>query len=218
MDLHDVRVLQTCDGLGFDLKADSFLKARAPTGEDHLESDNPIQLRLLGPVDDAHAAAAEFAENLETGHRRTAGLYRGHRPQVRGEPRGVFVHRQCGRRLSLRRRDGRNVVVRLQGTLQGGWLRRGLCGSPGLSIGSARFVHGLPRGSGARREEWPILLFYEAPLSLSARNGRGVLRGGAVLASWEQQPIVSILLQLVQGLRRVHSRYRRVGDFRSPTR
>ncbi len=69
MDLHDVRMLQACDGLGLTAETGDIVGAGVVAGQNHLEGDDAIQLRLLGPVDDAHASAAEFTENLEAGHR-----------------------------------------------------------------------------------------------------------------------------------------------------
>ena len=55
------------DGLGLDAEARALVRAGVAAGEDHLEGDEAVELRLPGLVDDAHAAAAQLALNLETG-------------------------------------------------------------------------------------------------------------------------------------------------------
>ncbi len=68
INLDDVRVLQLGDDLGFLVKAKAFIAAGMGRVEDHLEGDDPIELQVFGLVDDAHTAAAEFTEDLVTGH------------------------------------------------------------------------------------------------------------------------------------------------------
>ena len=70
VDLDDVRVLQPGDGPGFLIEAGELLRAGVPAGENHLEGDEPIQPRLPGLVDDAHAAAAQLREDLVAGNLR----------------------------------------------------------------------------------------------------------------------------------------------------
>jgi hypothetical protein len=42
-------------------------------GEDHLQGDDAVELELAGPLDDAHAAAAQLSEDLVAGDGRAAG-------------------------------------------------------------------------------------------------------------------------------------------------
>ena len=62
-DRHDVRMVQLGGGLGLDLEPLALLGVdRRGEGQD-LERDAPAQRDLLGLVDDAHAAAADLAED-----------------------------------------------------------------------------------------------------------------------------------------------------------
>ena len=59
---NDVRMLDPGGDLGFCLEPGDLIGGRHRPGQDHLERDDPIEVDLSGAVDDAHAAAADFAE------------------------------------------------------------------------------------------------------------------------------------------------------------
>ena len=67
MQLHDVRVLQARHGFRLDLEAQPFGGAGVLDGANHLQGCEAIGLELARPVDDAHAAVAEHAEDLVAG-------------------------------------------------------------------------------------------------------------------------------------------------------
>src|SRR5262249_48250530 len=62
--LHDIRMLQTRDRLGFHSKARTNGGVGVGTGENHLEGDDPSESKLPRFVDYPHAAAPELGENL----------------------------------------------------------------------------------------------------------------------------------------------------------
>ena len=64
VDLHDVGVLQAGDGLRLGQEADGGLGAGMGAGQDHLQDAGAVQADLPGAVDDAHAAAAQLAQDL----------------------------------------------------------------------------------------------------------------------------------------------------------
>jgi hypothetical protein len=57
VDLHDVGVMQLGHGLRLAAEAGQLLRPAVRLGQDHLQSDDPAELRVAGLVDDAHAAA-----------------------------------------------------------------------------------------------------------------------------------------------------------------
>ena len=65
MDWHDVRVVQTCSGLGFVAEALQVPRIHGGGEWQHFQSDVAVERNLFGFVDDAHAAAADFADNAE---------------------------------------------------------------------------------------------------------------------------------------------------------
>ena len=67
VDLHDVGVLQPGDGLRFGQEADGGLDAGMGAGQDHLQDAWSVQEDLSAAVDDAHAAAAQLAQDLVAG-------------------------------------------------------------------------------------------------------------------------------------------------------
>jgi hypothetical protein len=67
VDLHGVGVRQPGDGLGLGLEALPRLRRGVGAVQDHLQRHDAVELYLPGPVDDAHAAAAQFAQDLVTG-------------------------------------------------------------------------------------------------------------------------------------------------------
>ena len=68
VDLHDAGVLERRHRRGFFAEALAVHVAGVGPREDHLEGDDAVQCRLAGLVDDPHAAAAEFAQDFESGH------------------------------------------------------------------------------------------------------------------------------------------------------
>src|SRR5438105_4885025 len=76
-------------------------------GEDHLEGDDAFEAQVPGLVDNAHAAAAQLARNLVTGHRlagraeSTAIGGRGAGGRIRGQRRhGQHWGRTAGLAMS----------------------------------------------------------------------------------------------------------------------
>jgi hypothetical protein len=65
-DLRDAGMLQAPQGFGLQFKAGAR-RGIAESRRQHLECHLPRRMLLLGPVDHAHAAAAEQAENAEAG-------------------------------------------------------------------------------------------------------------------------------------------------------
>ena len=62
--LNDVRVLQPRDRFGLCAKPLALNLPDMPGHEDHLERDRAFQLGITSAVDNAQAAATQFAENL----------------------------------------------------------------------------------------------------------------------------------------------------------
>src|SRR5262245_60408453 len=103
-------------GFGLDPEATPIRWTGVLSGSDHLQRDEAISLELARPIDDAHAAVAEDAENLVARHL------------------GVFAA-LAGRQV---RRNGPRVARQLRrGAV-------GIGGSRKL-IRRARLVHGTPR-------------------------------------------------------------------------
>ncbi len=113
VDLDDVGMLQAGDRFGLGPEALQLLAARDGAAQDHLEGDQAFELGLLGLVDDAHAAAAQFADE---------GVARDGR-QRRCDPRPVRqgrvavrlrrdIHRTTGSRRQLVRRQRVGRVYR----------------------------------------------------------------------------------------------------------
>ena len=164
VDLDDVRMLQRRHGLRFDEKAGQGIGAGVPSGEHHLEGDEPVELLLPRLVDDPHAAAAKLAENLiaaDMGHRppgrgidRRADRIRRRRREgdarvaARRLPRpecdGAVVWRSLGRR-----EDHRRSAVGARGVEGRRQLDRGVVGDRwsggeldrGIAAGGGREVH-----------------------------------------------------------------------------
>ena len=82
VDLHDVGVLQPRDGLGLGQESDDRLGVGMGTGQDHLEGARAVEADLPGPVDDAHAAAAQLAQDLVALDDRDRPLSRSRRRRV----------------------------------------------------------------------------------------------------------------------------------------
>ena len=68
--LHDIGVLQSGPPLPFRSGSAADLRGGLLDGADHLEGDNAVGLELPAPVDHAHAALAEDAENRRSRARR----------------------------------------------------------------------------------------------------------------------------------------------------
>src|SRR5439155_3765721 len=60
----DGRVLQPGDRLGLGAEAGQVGGGGVAAGEDHLQRDEAVERPLAGEVDDAHAAAADLADQL----------------------------------------------------------------------------------------------------------------------------------------------------------
>src|SRR5262249_51647195 len=66
VDLDDVGMLQASGGFALEFEAHQFVAAGEACAEDHLQRHDTIEADLTSLVDDAHAAAAQFTQNLET--------------------------------------------------------------------------------------------------------------------------------------------------------
>ena len=64
VDRHDAGVVEQRDRLGLVLEPPQLVVAGQDAGPDHLQGDGPVEADLAGPVDDAHAAAAELGLDL----------------------------------------------------------------------------------------------------------------------------------------------------------
>ena len=64
VDRHDARVVQKGDGLGLVLEPPELVVAGQQPGLDHLEGHGAVEADLPSLVDDAHAAAAQFAADF----------------------------------------------------------------------------------------------------------------------------------------------------------
>ena len=62
---HDIRVVHAGGGLGLALEALLLARIEHRLGRQDLERDMPAERFLLGLVDDAHAATADFAQNAK---------------------------------------------------------------------------------------------------------------------------------------------------------
>ena len=65
VDRDDVRVVERGGGAGFVLEAGELLLVEHRGERQHLQRDAAAERDLLGLVDDAHAAAAQLAEDAE---------------------------------------------------------------------------------------------------------------------------------------------------------
>ena len=97
VDLDDVGVLQAGDGLGLGQEAGDGLGAGMGPGQDHLERAGTVQADLPGPVDDAHAAAAQLAQDLVAGDGGDGAV--GHLPGGAATAGGVGVGQDTDRRV-----------------------------------------------------------------------------------------------------------------------
>ena len=64
VDLDDVRVPEPGDRHGLGVEPGGDLGVGMGAGQDHLQGAGAIEPDLSGPVDDSHAAAAQFAQDL----------------------------------------------------------------------------------------------------------------------------------------------------------
>ena len=98
VDLHDVGVLQAGDGLRLGQEAAHGLVVGMGTRQDHLQDAGAFQEDLPGAVDDAHAAAAQLAQDL-------VAVDGGGGPLAASGQRVVVWprHGQVGRRIAGRR-------------------------------------------------------------------------------------------------------------------
>ena len=67
-DLDDARMPQRRDGLNLGQKAGPLVRPLVGAAENHLERDNPVESHIERFVNHAHAAAAQFAEDLVIGN------------------------------------------------------------------------------------------------------------------------------------------------------
>ncbi len=72
-DRHDIRVVQLGGGLGLDLKPAQLLGIERGREGEHLERHLAVERDLLGLEDDAHAAAANHAQDAEVAQAGLAG-------------------------------------------------------------------------------------------------------------------------------------------------
>src|SRR5262249_44111345 len=94
------------EGLGGTVR----VRGGVAAGEDHLEGDETVQPQVAGLVDDTHAAPADFAQDLVTGHFR--------------KPRGRMVRRGGGGRRAMDGRGRRAALRQGQGGGDGRGRRR----------------------------------------------------------------------------------------------
>ena len=93
VDFDDVFMIEPGDGFGFNLKANERFLGGVRAGEDHLDGNFPTEVELPGFVNDTHAAAPQFTQDVEAGDT-DAKTCRGRR--------GIFpdgarsVSRECG--------------------------------------------------------------------------------------------------------------------------
>ncbi len=85
----DARVIEQSHRLGLVLKSPKLGVIGQDAGPDHLESDRPVEGKLAGLVNDAHAAAAQFSAQLIVAKVAELGSH--------GQGEGVAV--SLGRRL-----------------------------------------------------------------------------------------------------------------------
>ncbi len=115
VDLDDVGVVQAGDGLGLGLEAGQVVGAGVFARQDHLERDDAVEAALPGLVDDAHAAAADLAEQLVAGDGTAFAERRACRADGLGGRVGVGPGQQLGGRGGRRRtlRSGGHGVTLL---------------------------------------------------------------------------------------------------------
>ena len=70
VDLDDPRVLDLGDGAGLDVEPGDLVVRGVRPGQDHLQGDQAIEPDVPGLVDDAHAAPADFRDDLVARHDR----------------------------------------------------------------------------------------------------------------------------------------------------
>ena len=101
VDGDDIRVLQVGRGFGLAQKACDLVRTGQGAGADHFEGHVPIQVRLPGLPDHAHAAAGDFFEKLVVAEilqmRPGIGGDRGCRRRVKNACRRHFWDRFTGR-------------------------------------------------------------------------------------------------------------------------
>jgi hypothetical protein len=70
MNLNDVGVVQLGDGIRLNTEAGEMFDPGVIAVQDHLQGDDPIRTCLPGLVQDTHATASQFAQDLEAGESR----------------------------------------------------------------------------------------------------------------------------------------------------
>ncbi len=102
VNLNEIAVVEAGDGAGFGVESGQVGGAGVLAGEDHFEGFGPVHLTVTDQVDDAHAAAAQFLQDLEARQLRQVAV----RPRgfgrrdgrCRMKPGLHLRHRRCGRR------------------------------------------------------------------------------------------------------------------------
>ncbi len=64
VDADDVRMSQAASGAGLGVEAADVVRGSEPARQNHLERDGAIEVGLMGPIDNAHSASADFFEQL----------------------------------------------------------------------------------------------------------------------------------------------------------
>ena len=75
VDRHDVGVVQLAGGVGFVAEACQSARVEHRREGQHLQGDSPAERDLLGLVDDAHAAAADLADDAEVAEHAGVGCW-----------------------------------------------------------------------------------------------------------------------------------------------
>ena len=157
IDGHDVGVVQLGGGLGLVLEALQVPRVQGRSERQHLERDDAAQRKLDRLVDDAHAAAADFADDAEIAQRIGGGEI-------------DFAQRETQGRLTGRGTAAGGLVNQLE-TFQASRQRR-------LQIGIA--VEELGARGGLARFELGEILFDRLDQPGIVGQGRGRVLGGCV--------------------------------------
>jgi hypothetical protein len=107
INLNDVGVPQPRHRLGFPAEARPLVAVGEGSADEHFQGDDALQLQVAGPVDDPHAAAADFLEDfilIDAPRRRRHG-----RQQAGQSGLAVGRHHRVGRRVEA---PGRGLALR----------------------------------------------------------------------------------------------------------
>ncbi len=159
VNLQNVGVLDARDGLGLGADAFQVLRTGAAPAADHFQGHHAVQLLLPGLVHDAHAACAEFAQDLVARRQpgeRAPGTFRGQRGEgqrrggARGTGRRAGLHRVVeGRQGTSPQPDGRKKGWDMRGSrhVRRRSSRQRRIGTCRSGVGGRRFVLPLPMGA-----------------------------------------------------------------------